>query len=146
MAEPISSTTAAGVALLKIFGIPVVAGSVAASLGFLYLWPITKKEAFARFASSIISSAVVGPLLVVWVSSYMPTMFDGAKSVAVLCGVDATAGLLFIASPLMVAAGLPAWWILGAIMRWLDRHKDQDIGEMAGDAANAINKVRAEYD
>ena len=50
--------------------------------------------------------------------------------------------VLFIAAPLMVLAGLPAWWILGAIVRWFDSRKDKDIGQLAVEAAGLVNKVR----
>ena len=142
MAEPLSTSTAAGVALIKIFGLPVGTGALAAALGFMFLWPTTKREAFARFASSIISSATAGPLLVVWLRSYMPSMFDGAKEVAILYGAEPAVGFLFVAAPVMVAAGLPAWWLIGALVRWLDKRKDKDLGELAADAAAAVHAAR----
>ena len=76
MAEPMSTSAAAGGALIKIFGLPVLAGSLAAALGFMFMWPKTKGEAFARFATSIIFSATAGPLLVVWLRSYSPELFE----------------------------------------------------------------------
>ena len=135
-------TTAAGGALIKIFGIPVLAGAAATSLGFMFMWPKNKKEAFTRFFVSTLSSILFGPALVVAVRSWWPTLFDNAKDVALLYDSDPALGFLFIAAPLMVAAGLPAWWVLGATVRWLDKRKDKDIGEIARDAAAVVKDVR----
>lgn len=135
-------TTAAGGALIKFFGIPVLAGAAATSLGFMFMWPKTKKEAFTRFFVSTLFSILFGPALVVAVRSWWPTLFDSAKDVAALYGSDPAVGFLFIAAPLMVAAGLPAWWVLGATVRWLDKRKDKDIGELARDAAAIVKDVR----
>jgi hypothetical protein len=142
MAEPMSASAAAGGALIKIFGIPVLAGSLAAALGFIFLWPKTKGEAFARFASSIVSSATAGPLLVVWLRSYKPDLFDSAKFVAELYGAEPTVGFLFIAAPMMVAAGLPAWWVIGGCVRWFDKRNQKDIGEMLDDASKSIKDAK----
>ncbi|WP_254679549.1 hypothetical protein [Janthinobacterium sp. HH106] len=106
------------------------------------MWPKTKKEAFTRFFVSTLFSILFGPALVVAVRSWWPTLFDSAKDVAALYGSDPAVGFLFIAAPLMVAAGLPAWWVLGATVRWLDKRKDKDIGELARDVAAAVKDVR----
>ena len=135
-------TTAAGGALIKFFGIPVLAGAAATSLGFMFMWPKTKKEAFTRFFVSTLFSLLFGPALVVAVRSWWPTLFDSAKDVASLYGSDPALGFLFIAAPLMVAAGLPAWWVLGATVRWFDKRRDKDIGELARDAAAVVKDVR----
>ena len=135
-------TTAAGGALIKFFGIPVLAGAAATSLGFMFMWPKNKKEAFTRFFVSTLSSILFGPALVVAVRSWWPTLFDNAKDVALLYDSDPALGFLFIAAPLMVAAGLPAWWVLGATVRWLDKRRDKDIGELVHDAAAIVRDAR----
>lgn len=140
MAEPLS--TSATAALIKIIGFPVIAGSLAAALGFMFLWPQSRREAFTRFASSIISSAIFGPLLVVWARSFAPSLFEASKDVAVMYGSEPAVGFLFVAAPIMVAAGLPAWWVIGGTFRWLDRHRDSDIAEMAADATRSIRNRR----
>lgn len=142
MAEPMSTSAAAGGALIKIFGLPVLAGSLAAALGFMFMWPKTKGEAFARFATSIIFSATAGPLLVVWLRSYSPELFESAKDVAAMYGADQAVGFLFVAAPLLVAAGLPAWWIIGAVIRWFENRRSKDIGEMLDDATATIKKAK----
>lgn len=142
MAEPMSTSAAAGGALIKIFGLPVLAGSLAAALGFMFMWPKTKGEAFARFATSIVFSATAGPLLVVWLRSYSPGLFESAKDVAAMYGADQAVGFLFVAAPIMVAAGLPAWWIIGAVIRWFENRRSKDIGEMLDDAAASVKKAK----
>ncbi|MNM71793.1 hypothetical protein D3C81_834680 [compost metagenome] len=121
---------------------PVLAGAAATSLGFMFMWPQSTKEAFIRFCSSIIISTFLGPLLVAAVLSWWPSLFDSAKTVAGLYGGDPATGFLFIAAPLMVAAGLPAWWVLGACVRWFDKRRGKDIGELAVDAAAVVKDVR----
>lgn len=135
-------TTAAGGALIKIFGVPVIAGAIATSLGFLIMWPKTTKEAFVRFACSIISSTILGPVLVIVVRSWWPSLFENAKDVAILYGSEPALGFLFIGAPLMVMAGLPAWWILGWAVHWLNKRKDKDLGEVLQDAAALVRDVR----
>jgi nicotinamidase-related amidase len=135
-------TTAAGGALIKIFGVPVLAGAAATSLGFMFMWPTTIKEAFIRIICTILSSTILGPVLVIIVRSWFPGLFDSAKEVAVMYGSEPAFGFLFIAAPLMVMAGLPAWWVIGAVVRWFDVRKGKDIGEMAQDAAAIVHDVR----
>lgn len=139
---PIETTAAAGGALVKIFGVPVLAGAAATSLAFMFMWPKTVKEAFVRFMCTILTSSILGPVLVVVVRNWWPTLFDAAKDVAVMYGSDPALGFLFIAGPVMVVAGLPAWWLIGGTVRWLDKRKDKDLGELAVDAAGVVRDVR----
>lgn len=139
---PLETTTAAGAALFKIFGVPVVAGALAAALGYLLMWPKTRGEAFVRFLVSIISSIVLGPFVVVIMRSWWPHLFDSANDIAGMYGTDPALGFLFIAAPLMVIVGLPAWWVMGACVRWLDKRREKDIGELAVDAAAIVKAAR----
>lgn len=131
----------AGVAAVKFFGVHVGAGALAGALGFLILWPKTKREAFSRFAASIVASAVFGPVLVAFVHSRVPEMFESAQRLAPMMGIPQEFGFLYASAPLLVMAGLPAWWILGATMRWLDKRSGEDIAQMAEDARESIAKV-----
>lgn len=135
-------TAGATGALLKIAGVPIVTSAAATTLGFMFMWPKTRKEAFIRIATTIIFSTFIGPLLVIALRSTWPSLFDMARDSAVLYGLDPAVGFLLIAAPVMVFAGLPAWWIVGALVRWLDKRKDKDIGELAADAKQAINQLR----
>lgn len=138
----VETTAAAGTALIKIFGVPVLAGAIATSLGFLFMWPKSRKEAFGRFLVTIITSIVLGPVAVVIMHSWWPALFESAKGIARLYGTDPALGFLFIAAPLMVMTGLPAWWVMGACVRWLDKRREKDIGELAVDAAGIVKEVR----
>ena len=135
-------TSAATGALIKLFGVPVLTSAVATSLGFMFLWPRTRKEAFVRIGTTIIFSTIFGPALVIALRSAWPELFESARDVAVLYGTEPAMGFLFIAAPLMVCAGLPAWWFVGAIVRWLDARKNKDIGELTADAMQIVNTVR----
>lgn len=135
-------TTAGGAALVKIFGVPVLAGAAATALIFLFMWPKTLHEAFLRLTASIAASGIFGPFAVMALHSWWPSLFDSAKAVTILYGGDPALGVLFVAGPVMVLAGLPAWWLIGGVIRWLDRRRDKDIGEIAHDAAEVVKDVR----
>ncbi|MDF3837163.1 hypothetical protein P3W85_30030 [Cupriavidus basilensis] len=145
MSEPISggaAAGAAGTAIAKYFGLQLGAGAVAAALGFLVLWPKTAREGFARLVSSIMSSIVFGPALVAFVYSRYPDVFASARTLAVAAGVNPEFGMLYAGAPLLVIAGLPAWWVLGAILRWFDKRRDKDIGELAEDVRDAVGGAK----
>ena len=125
-------TTAAGGALIKIFGIPVLAGAAATSLGFMFMWPKSAKEVFVRFFVTIVFSVLMGPALVVAVRSWWPSLFENAKDMAVMYGSDPALGFLFIAAPLMVAAGLVGAGCLRALARQAPRQGHRRAGTRCG--------------
>ena len=131
MSEPVSST-AAGTALVKYFGLHVSAGALAAALGFLILWPRTMQEGFARLFATVVASSVFGPLLVVQMHASHPDMFASAQAVAAMYQLDPALGLLFIATPMLVIAGLPAWWLIGAAVRLVDHDGESWLALLAG--------------
>lgn len=133
MAEPISTSAASGGAIFKLFGVPIVSAAAASALGFMVLWPKTPREAALRVLTTAVFSLVFGPVLVFMLHSQFPDLFASARQVATLAGMHHEVGLLAIAGPVMVVAGLPAWWILGAVVLWLERHKHRDIGELVDD-------------
>src|SRR5437868_12599761 len=142
MSEPISGGAAVGVAgaIAKYFGFQLGAGAVAAGLGFMILWPKTKREGFARLVSSIIASMVFGPALVAFANSRFPDIFESGRALAAAAGVHPEYGLLYVSAPLLVIAGLPAWWIIGATLRWFDRRSGEDIGEMVSDMRKGMGQ------
>lgn len=131
MPEPTASTAAASGALLKYFGLHVGAGALAAALGFLVLWPRSMKEGFARLFCTIVASSVFGPVLVVDMHASRPELFASSQAVAGLYGLEPALGLLFVATPLLVIAGLPAWWLIGAALRLFERDGDSWLGAFA---------------
>jgi hypothetical protein len=74
--------------------------------------------------------------------SWWPSLFESAKDIAGMYGADPAMGFLFIGAPLMVMAGLPAWWVMGACVRWLDKRRDKDIAELAVEAAATVRDMR----
>ena len=138
----IETTAAGGSALVKFFGAAVIAGAVASAFAFMFMWPRTLVEAAIRLASTLLASFIMGPVLVIAVHSWNPGMFASARAVAAMYGAVPDLGFLFIAAPLMVIAGLPAWWVIGWVVRWMDQRRDKDIGQVALDAAGAVKKVR----
>ena len=137
-----SIETAGGAAALKFFGIPVLAGAAAAALGFMFMWPKSLREAFVRFVCAILSSFTLGPALVIAARAWWPGLFDAAKAAGEMYGGDAGVGLIALAAPFLVIAALPAWWLIGGLLRWFERRRDMDIAEMAQDAAAVIKEVR----
>ena len=134
--------TAAGAVWIKLLGVPLLAAFFATLLSFMVMWPRNCKEALIRICSSIIIATFAGPVLVSAVLAWWPGLFDSAQTVAALYGCDPATGFLFIAAPLMALVGLPAWWLVSASVRWFDRRRDKDIGELAADAAAAVKEVR----
>jgi hypothetical protein len=134
--------TAAGT-VIKVFGVPVLAGAAATGLAFLFMWPKTLKEAAIRFACTLVASSILGPFLVIAVHSWWPSLFASAGQVAAMYQLPSELGMLFVSAPFLVLAGLPAWWILGGLVLWFDRRRGKDIGELANDAAEAVRDVRS---
>lgn len=133
---------AAGSALLTILAAPLLAGACACALTFLFMWPSSRREGWVRFICATSMAGIVGPFLLVALHSWWPSLFISAGSVMALCGIDPVFGVAVVAVPLLVVAGLPAWWLLGGVVRWLDRRRDQDIAEIARAAAQAVKDVR----
>jgi hypothetical protein len=127
---------------LKLAVVPFAAGLAATGLGFLFLWPKSGREAAARFACTLLACAVAGPCLAIAVYCWWPALFASAGQAAALAGGPAELGVLLVAAPFLVLAGLPAWWILGALVLWFDRRRSKDIAEIAHDAAEAVRQVR----
>lgn len=137
-----SLETAGGAAAIKFFGVSVLAGAGAAALGFMFMWPRSMREAFVRFASAIACSLVFGPMLAMGAHSWWPGLFASGREFGTLYGGDPLAGLLLAAAPFFVVAALPAWWLLGGLVLWLERRRGKDLGEIAVDAAEVVKTVR----
>jgi pheromone shutdown protein TraB len=127
---------------LKLAAVPFAAGLAATGLGFLFLWPKSGREAAARFACTLLACTVAGPCLAVAAYCWWPGLFASAGAAAALAGGPAELGVLLVAAPFLVLAGLPAWWILGALLLWFERRRSKDIAEIAHDAAKAVRQVR----
>jgi hypothetical protein len=106
------------------------------------MWPKTLKEAFIRFTCAILASGLAGPFVVIAVHSWWPSLFGSAKELATVYGADPSLGILFVGAPLLVLTALPAWWLIGGLVLWFEKRNGKDLAEMAGDAADAIKRVR----
>lgn len=112
MPEPTSSTAAGASALLHAYGAKAIAGAIAVGIGFALMWPKTRREGVARIICTIAGSALGGRPLLAAVQHWLPWYpADGEMLV-------------------FVAAGLPAWWVMGACVLWLQRRKHKDAGEL----------------
>jgi hypothetical protein len=127
---------------LKLAAVPFAAGLAATGLGFLFLWPRSGREAAARFACTLVACAVAGPCFAVAAYCWWPALFASSGQLATMAGGPAELGVLLVAAPFLVLAGLPAWWLLGAVLLWFDRRRSKDIAEIAQDAAEAVRQVR----
>lgn len=144
MAEPASTSAggiAVGISVGKLVGGLLGIGFVATVLGFLVLPPKSAQEAFVRFLATFTGSALVGPFIVVGVYAKWPEIFTAAAHVAATMGLPAWAGTLIVGAPLLAMGGLPFWWLLGALVLWLERRRGKDIGELAQDAAADVKKA-----
>lgn len=126
--EP-SSAGLGGFAAIKIalaFGVPA---AMAALIGMLLMPPKTPREFVARTACTVVSSFLFGPLLAMAAISWMPSLMDAAHWMAVRTGLgeDGLLAMFYVLGPCMLLAGLPAWWVLGAYMRWMSRMRDQGV-------------------
>ncbi|WP_434648456.1 hypothetical protein [Achromobacter piechaudii] len=126
--EP-GTTGLGGLAALKVamaYGVPA---ALAAMLGLLIMPPRSAREFTVRTISTVACSFIFGPALAGAVITWKPGLMDamiwlshhGAGS------DDALLAKFYVLGPSMLLAGLPAWWVLGAYMRWMSRMRDQGV-------------------
>lgn len=101
-----------------------LAAFAAAITGFFFVKPRTLYEAGMRLVVTLIFSFVFGPLLVVAAHHYLPWAFESARL------YSPNLGDMYLTGPIYVFAGLPAWWILGWVIRSLEKRKDADIKDI----------------
>lgn len=135
------STSAVGYALIKYLLGNAVATSISVALGFLIIKPRTGREAMVRIFVTLLCSFMFGPLLVTIVHANFPSIFDAARQQALSDGFMGMADL-YVSIPLIVLAGLPAWWILGWVMHFLDNRKAEDLGNVVNDIMNIVDRTR----
>lgn len=110
-----------GFALAKIIASPGVIGVLAGAVGFMFLWPKTPQEGFARLATSGMFSHFFGNWVVRAVVHY-------AEWIPI---EEVRAGAYLL-------AGLPGWFILGAAFKYFKNNEDKDLKQIARDVANAL--------
>lgn len=124
MSDP---TTAGGfglAALVKSYGIKVLAGVLGAALLYAVLWPRTALEGVARMALAIAGSALWGDVALALVRYYAAWWPPGH------------AGEM----PVYAAAGAPAWWVLGMVARALDKRRNKDAVQVLDELRGTSRK------
>jgi len=124
MSDSVESAGALGVAV-KVIGTPAFIGIVAGALGFLWSWPMNKKEGFIRIAAAGIGSIFLGPPLLLTAMHFAPWLTR--EEVAPAC---------------YLIAGLPTWWVLAWVFRWLDARKDKSLEDVAADVVAGAKNVK----
>lgn len=109
----------------KLMSMPAVMGMLAGVLGFMFMWPATKREGFSRLAASSICSHFFGASLLATAVHFLPWI--PVTDMAAAC---------------YLIVGLPGWWILGWIFKWMQNRRDQDFGEVAHDAFEGAKRVK----
>jgi len=88
---------------------PFVGGAIAVGVGFAVAWPATAKEGVSRIVATISASVLGSEAFVAWV--YAQRIFDFLPH-------NHKTELL-----ITVVAGLPAWWLLGWAVKFLELKK-----------------------
>lgn len=116
----------AAVKLALAFGLPA---ALAAIIGMLIMPPRTVREFVARIVCTVASSFFFGPILAISVLSWRPSLMETAHWVAARTGAgeEKLLAMFYVLGPCMLLAGLPAWWVLGAYMRWMARMREQGV-------------------
>lgn len=103
----------------QILASPGVIGVLGGAVGFLFLWPKDRKEGFSRLAVSALSSHFFGDAVLRTILNFAPWIHAD----------EMQAGAYLIAA-------LPAWWIIGAVLKYLNRGKD--IKEIVEDVKGTL--------
>lgn len=134
MPEPTTSSAAAGAAGWKLIGGAAGAIGLGAALAstvvMLMSVPRSGREWAVGLISTVISSIGGGAFVILKFGLLLPVL--GAHTDAEL--IIALMGLL----GLVFACGLPGWAIVRWSFTWIERRRDRDLGEVAGEAAQAV--------
>jgi len=138
------STGLGGWAALKVaaaFGVPA---ALAALIGMLLMPPKTPREFVARTTCTVVSSFLFGPLLAIAAISWMPSLMGSAHWVAARTGLgsEGLLAMFYVLGPCMLLAGLPAWWVLGAYMRWMATMRQKGLLEWVVEVRAKLLSIR----
>lgn len=139
LSEPVTSA-AAGAAATKLLA-PAAGAAAALAIGFIFLPPKTKSEMFKRMLVTLLSSFLLGPLMVAWAHSLWPDVFAQAPIAAELYGLPRIYGIVVLAAPIFVLPGLLGWWVLGWLFHWIDKRREATIAEVAEEGANVVRNI-----
>lgn len=135
--EPSSTGAGAAVKIMLMFGVPAALASL---IGLLIMPPRTKSEFIARTTCTVISSILFGPLLAIAIVAWQPEIIPAALALAKHTGFgnEELLTTFYVLGPCQLIAGLPAWWVLGAYMRWMAKMRDEGVPDWV---ANAREKI-----
>ena len=129
-----ATTTASAVTygLLKFILGHTIAAAVASAVGFFVITPRTVREAMVRIVSTLFASFIVGPIVVAYFHVHYPLLFEAAAKQASAEGLTGV-GEMYVSWPIVVLCGLPAWWVVGWVLRWFDNRRDKDLGQVVAE-------------
>lgn len=130
MAEPASSGAAGFAGWKLIGGAAGVAGGAAALASIVVMLmtpPRSPREWAVGLISTVVTSIAGGSWLLHWLG-LADLATTGPAGLAVLFG-------------LCFACGLPGWALVRWAFTWMERRKDKDLGEVAGEAAQSVRDV-----
>lgn len=144
MAATEASGVAAGAAAAwktgVLAGVVVVAVSVFAVLLGFQIVPLTPGretvDATRRLAAGLLSSFTFGPLTAFFAVKQFPWVM--APWEAILKGQDVLWIYIASAAPFIGLTGVLGFWLVAALMWWLERRRGKDIGELIQDARNVM--------
>lgn len=126
-----AETGAGGAALIKWIGVPVIAGALASVVGFIFLPPHSHREFLHRLFVTFLGSFTIGPVFYFTFISHFPGTLDMAvRELSGVGGIEPAMVKLSLSAPFLIAGGLPGWWVLGWGFRWMEKRKNQDLGEV----------------
>lgn len=89
------------------------------------------RDATRRLACGLLSSFTLGPIVSAYVAKEYPWY---TAHIAAIVG-DQVLGFIAAMAPFVAVSGLVGFWLVAAVMRWLEKRKNKDIVELARDAS-----------
>ena len=140
MPEPTSSGAVGVIGFIKLF-LPGIATTIGTAVMYMLMLPRNQGEWFKRLVVTILCSTIFGPFVFFWFES------TGVGSDIVHNAVnelgrwlDPASIKMAIAGPILAMSGLPGWYVLGWIIRFLENNKDKDAGEVLKEVGDISRK------
>ncbi|ODA19986.1 hypothetical protein A9G00_43655 [Achromobacter xylosoxidans] len=134
-----------GLAAVKVamaYGVPA---AIAAILGLLIMPPRTGREFTVRTICTVACSFMFGPALAGAVIAWKPGLMEAMTWLAQhgAGSDDALLAKFYVLGPSMLLAGLPAWWVLGAYMRWMASLRQKGLLEWLAEVRAKLLGLRS---
>lgn len=88
------------------------------------------KDVVRRLVGCAISSLVVGLPALAFMHNTMPWMYTSIAAVFNMMDIDPTYGPKLINWSILLVAGLPGWWLVGAVVRQVAGWRDKTIKQI----------------